>query len=73
MGKTITQARIEEMEEKGYKLAGRSRGLYTFRKGSNLIRELERLGLTKSTCEVRTGIHIGTSMELLIFVKRKNE
>lgn len=73
MKKTIAQTRIEEMQAKGYKLAGRTSGLYSFRKGSNLSRKLESLGLTEANVDVRTGAragrHANDGYELLIFVK----
>lgn len=73
MKKTIAQTRIEEMTAKGYKLAGRTSGFYSFRKGSNLSRKLESLGLTEAQVDVRTaaraGKHLNDGYELLIFVK----
>jgi len=75
MKKTIAQNRIMEMAEKGYKLVGKTSGTYSFRKGSNLARRLEELGLTEDTCEVRTGARAGKQKtegyELLIFVTDK--
>jgi len=73
MKKTIAQTRIEEMTAKGYTLAGRTSGLYSFRKGSNLARKLETLGLAEANVDVRTGAragqHANDGYELLIFVK----
>jgi hypothetical protein len=72
MKKTIAQTRIDEMTAKGYKLAGRTTGLYSFRKGSNLSRTLESLGLTQADVEVLTGAHLQRGTEgwqLLIFVR----
>jgi hypothetical protein len=73
MKKTIAQTRIEKMTANGYKFVGRTSGLYSFRKGSNLSRKLESLGLTESNVDVRTGARAGQrrndGYELLIFVK----
>jgi len=73
MKKTIAQTKIDEMTSKGYKLVGKTSGNYTFRKGSNLARKLESLGLTEQTCEVCTGARAGKNAtegyELLIFTK----
>lgn len=73
MRKTIAQIEIDEMASKGYKLIGRTSGLFSYRKGSNLARILESLGLTKSDVVVRTGARAGQFLndgyELLIFSK----
>jgi len=73
MKKTIAQTVTEEMAAKGFRLAGKTSGTYTFRKGSNLARKLEQLGLTEEQVDVRTGARAGKNMndgyELLIFVK----
>jgi hypothetical protein len=73
MKKTIAQTKIDEMTSKGYKLIGKTSGLFSYRKGSNLSRKLESLGLTKSEVEVRTGARAGKRLndgyELLIFSK----
>ena len=44
--KTIAQTKIDQMTTKGYKLAGKTSGLPSLRKGSNLYRRLESLGLS---------------------------
>ena len=71
--KTIRQTRIDEMASRGYKLAGETSGTLSYRKGSNLARKLEALGLTRETAEVRTGARAGQhkndGYELLIFAK----
>jgi hypothetical protein len=73
MKKTIAQTKIDEMTSKGYKLVGKTSGLFSFRKGSNLARKLENLGLNESDVEVRTGAragkHLNDGYELLIFSK----
>lgn len=73
MKKTIAQTKIEEMTSKGYRLVGRTSGTFSYRKGSNLARKLESLGLTESDVEVRTGAragqHLNDGYELLIFCK----
>jgi hypothetical protein len=73
MTQTIANRRIEEMKSQGYKLVGRTSGQYTFRAGSNLARKLEKLGLTKETCEVRYAARAGKNAtegyQLLVFVK----
>jgi hypothetical protein len=73
MKKTIAQTKIEEMTAKGYKLAGRTSGLCSFRRGSNLSRKLESLGLTEAEVDVLTGAragqHANDGYQLLIFVK----
>lgn len=71
--KTIAQQVIEEMEGKGQKLLGQTRGTYSFRKGSNLSQKLEELNLTESDVDVRTGARAGQhkndGYQLLIFSK----
>jgi hypothetical protein len=73
MKKTIAQNQIDEMTSKGYKLAGKTSGQFTFRKGSNLARKLASLGLTEQTCEVRAAARAGRNAtegyQLLIFVE----
>jgi hypothetical protein len=72
MRKTIAQTIIEEREANGQRLLGRTSGWYSFRKGSNLSRELERLGLTQNDVDVRTGAkrqRQSEGTELLIFSK----
>ena len=73
MKKTIAQTRIDEMTSKGYKLVGKTSGLFSFRRGSNLARKLEALGLNENDVEVRTGARAGKRLndgyELLIFRK----
>ncbi len=73
MRQTIAQTIIDEMSSKGYTLRGKTRGLFSYRNGSNLARELERLGLTKDSVEVRAGARAGQNRndgyELLIFGK----
>jgi hypothetical protein len=73
MKKTIAQTIIDEMTSKGYKLVGKTSGLFSFRKGSNLARKLESLDLNESDVEVRTGAragkHLNDGYELLIFSK----
>lgn len=69
--KTIAQQTIEEMESEGKKLLGKTSGTYTFRKGSNLARKLESLGLTENDVDVRRGARAGQHQndgyQLLIF------
>ena len=71
--KTIAQKVIEEREAKGQELLGATRGLYSFRKGSNLSRALEDLNLTEDQVDVRTGALAGRfandGWQLLIFSK----
>lgn len=71
--KTMAETVIEKMEAEGKKLIGRTSGLYSFRKGSNLARKLEELGLTKNDVDVRTGARAGQAAndgyQLLIFQK----
>lgn len=71
--KTIAQTKIDEMKSQGYKLAGRTTGNYSFRKGSNLARKLESLGLTDNDVTVKLGARAGKQKtegyELLIFVR----
>lgn len=73
MKETIAQAVIREMEAKGFRLVGQTSGTYTFRKGSNLARKLEQLGLTEQEVDVRTGARAGKNAndgyQLLIFKK----
>ena len=73
MKKTIAQTVTAEMEAKGFRLIGQTSGTYTFRKGSNLARKLEQLGLTEEQVDVRTGARAGKNAndgyELLIFTK----
>lgn len=69
---TMAGKAIAEMTAKGYEYKGYTTGLYSFRKGSNLSKQLESLGLTESQVEVRTGAHLWRGTEgwqLLIFVK----
>lgn len=74
MRQTIADQVTATMEIKGYKLVGKTSGTYSFRKGTNLARTLENMGLTEATCEVRTGARAGKhkteGYELLIFIKR---
>lgn len=69
--KTIAQQVIEERQAEGQKLIGRTRGTYSFRKGSNLARKLEELGLTEKQVDVRCGARAGRfendGYQLLIF------
>lgn len=69
--KTIAQKVAEQRSRHGQKLLGQTRGLYSFRKGSNLSRKLEELGLTERQVDVRTGARAGRfandGHELLIF------
>ena len=73
MKQTIAQTKIDEMTSKGYKLIGKTSGTFSFRKGSNLARKLESLGLTEKDVEVltgaRAGAHLNDGYELLIFSK----
>lgn len=73
MKKTIAQTKIDEMTSKGHNLIGRTSGLFSFRKGSNLARKLDSLGLTENDVEVRAGAragkHLNDGYELLIFSK----
>lgn len=73
MKKTIAQTEIDKMISEGYKLVGRTTGLFTFRKGSNLACALDRLGMTENDVEVRRGARAGQyandGYELLIFSK----
>ena len=70
---TKAQAVMAEMEIEGYKLVGKTSGLMSFRKGSNLARKLESLSLSESEVEVRTGARAGArandGYELLIFTR----
>lgn len=73
MKKTIAQQRIEEMESQGYKLAGRTSGQPSMRKGSNLSKAIEALGLTPDAVIVKQGAHKqrgADGWELLIFTKK---
>jgi hypothetical protein len=71
--KTIAQRVIEERQENGQELLGQTRGLCSFRKGSNLSRKLEELGLTENEVDVRTAARAGQfandGWQLLIFSK----
>lgn len=73
MKMTIAQKVTAEMAAQGFRKVGETSGTYTFRKGSNLARKLEQLGLTEDQVEVRTGARAGRNAsdgyELLIFVK----
>jgi hypothetical protein len=73
MCKTIAQKIIEERKANGQKLLGRTSGTYTFRKGSNLARKLDKLGLTEDEVDVRTAARAGQfyndGYQLLIFSK----
>lgn len=73
MRQTIAQGVISEMQAKGYTLLGETSGTYSFRKGSNLHRYLEHLGVTQEQVEVRTGARAGKNMndgyQLLVFRK----
>ena len=70
---TIAKRVIEERAQAGQQLLGRAKGLYSFRKGSNLANELKRLGLDESQVDVRKGARAGRSYnegwQLLIFSK----
>jgi hypothetical protein len=69
---TKAQYQINKMEKDGYKLVGQTSGLYTFRKGSNLYKEITRLGYKPEDIVVETGAHKwqgSAGWELLIFVK----
>lgn len=70
---TMAQKVMEEMTEKGHKYIGATSGTFTFRKGSNLARRLETLGLTEAEVEVRSaaraGQHANDGYQLLIFTK----
>lgn len=71
--KTIAQQVIEERTNEGQELLGRTKGTYSFRKGSNLSRKLEQMGLTEDQVDVRPGARAGRNKndgyELLIFSK----
>lgn len=71
--KTIAQQIIEEQQAQGKQLLGRTSGTYSFRKGSNLSRRLDLLGLTENDVDVRTaaraGRHQNDGYQLLIFSK----
>lgn len=73
MKQTIAQTKIDEMTSNGYKLIGRTSGLLSYRKGSNLARKLNSLGKTQNDVEVLTGARAGKyqndGYELLIFAK----
>jgi hypothetical protein len=77
MRKTIAQRVIEEREANGQKLLGQTRGLYSFRKNSNLYQALTELGLTENDVDVRTGARAGLrkndGYQLLIFSKERNK
>jgi len=71
MKQTIAQKITAELEAEGHKLLGKTSGTMTFRKGSNLARKLESMGLTENDVIVRTGARAGRNKtegyELLIF------
>jgi len=73
MKKTIAQNRIEEMNAIGYKLVGQTSGTLSFRRGSNLSKKLESLGLTEDKVYIRTGARAGKNKndgyQLLIFTR----
>lgn len=73
MKATISQTRIDEMTSQGYRLVGRTSGLLSFRRGTNLARKLESLGMTEADVTVVTGARAGQRRndghELLIFSK----
>lgn len=73
MCKTMAQKIIEERKMNGQSLLGQTSGTYTFRKGSNLARKLDELGLTETDVDVRTGARAGRfyndGYQLLIFSK----
>lgn len=72
--KTMAQQVIEERQAEGQMLLGRTTGLYSFRKGSNLSQKLNELGLTESQVDVRTGARAGQhrndGYQLLIFSRK---
>lgn len=74
---TIAQKVTAEMEAKGYTLLGQTSGTYSFRKGSNLSRYLERLGKTENEVEVRTAARAGKNAndgyQLLVFAKSESK
>lgn len=76
MRKTIAQTVIEEREANGQKLLGQTKGLYSFRKNSNLYREITKLGLTENQVDVRTAARAGRNWndgyQLLIFSRKEN-
>lgn len=70
--KTKAQQITEDMQAQGYRLAGKTSGWLSFRKGSNLAGLIEVLGLTESEVIVKCGAkeqHATEGTELLVFVK----
>lgn len=73
MKQTIAQSIVQEMEGEGHELVGKTSGWLSFRKGSNLSRKLDQLGLDAEQVEVRTGAkkqHKTEGTELLIFTRK---
>lgn len=70
---TIGQKITKEMEAKGHKFLGQTRGTYSFRKGSNLAFFLVHIGKTEEEVIVRTGARAGKNAndgyQLLVFSK----
>jgi hypothetical protein len=70
---TIAQKLTAEMEAAGHKLLGQTSGTYSFRKGSNLSRYLDRLGKTEEEVIVKAGARAGRNAndgyQLLVFSK----
>lgn len=70
---TIAQKITVEMETTGHKLLGQTSGTFTFRKGSNLSKCLERLGVTGSDVVVKAAARAGKNRndgyQLLVFGK----
>lgn len=73
MRQTIAQKITVEMETAGHKFLGKTSGTYSFRKGSNLSRYLDRLGKTENEVIVkaaaRAGKHMNDGYQLLVFSK----
>lgn len=71
MRKTIAQTVTEQREADGQEFLGQTSGRYSFRKGSNLARKLEELGLNEQDVDVRIGARAGRNKndgyQLLIF------
>lgn len=74
---TIAQKITEELEKDGFELVGRTSGWFSLRKGSNLSRKLDQLGLDyeSDAVQVRAGAkkqHRTEGTDLLIFEKKNN-
>ncbi len=71
--KTIAQTIIEEQEAEGKTYLGATSGWLSFRKGSNLSRKLDALGLTENDVDVYQGAkkrHQSEGAALLIFSRK---